>query len=201
MSEGQSAGSQGQAAQSQQGGQGQGSGSQGTTNGQGSGTPEYVTKADYDALVSKLDDVISDNVRYRQERRQSSGNQGGNSSNNQNNQGSQNDATSKLSGEMETLRAELRVERFTNAITSAATAAGALNPSRIARLLDINDVADEKGNVRDAGKLIEKLKQSDPYLFGKVVQGGGDGGAGNGTNEGNQPTDMNAIMRREARRR
>lgn len=206
MSEGQGVGTQGANTQTQNGNNGQGNGSQGNS-GQGNESPKYVTLEAFETLTTKLDDVLADNLRYRQERRQGKQGNSGQSTNQQGNNQNGNESgntgnanTANVSAEVETLRQELRTERFRNDIISAATAAGALNPSRIPQILSMEDLADEKGNVPNAAKALETLKKSDPYLFGRVVQGGGDGGAGNGDDQGTQPKSMNQLIRQAAKR-
>jgi hypothetical protein len=194
------------AGQGQQGQQGQQSASQGQAggnSGQSQGqNPEYVTKADFDAIVTKLDEVLADNARYRSERRQGrqQGNSGEGSQQGNRNGDSGSSADNQTANELATMKAQLRTANFRNDITAAATRANAIIPERIWRLLDIEEAgADDLGYVKDADKVIASLKKEAPQLFGATTQGSANGG--NGSNQGNtDPNDMNAILRRDIRR-
>jgi hypothetical protein len=194
MSDGTAANAQGAAAAGTQGAAAQGANAQGQT-GQGTGTPEYVTKADFDTLSTQLAEVLADNKRYRDDRRAAKGQGAANGT--AATSGTAN-ADSTVAAELATLQSELRTERFKNDITAAATKAGAVIPAQLYRLLDMEDVADDKGNVKNADKVIADLKKSTPALFGAVVLGGADGNNGNGSQS--DPASMNDLIRKGARR-
>lgn len=177
------------------GGQGTGANATGTNqntnqNSQGAGSgdgsnddaPQYVLKADFDTLATKLDAVLADNKRYRDDRRKQRGqNQGGNGGG----QGDESrDDSDNGTNEMATLRNQLRQANFRTDITTAAIKAGALVPEDMHRLLSIDDAdidVDELGYVKNADAAIAALKTSRPQYFGDgkpTVNGGADGGSG-----------------------
>jgi hypothetical protein len=91
----------------------------------------------------------------------------------------------ELEGEVSRLQKETRTAQ----VVAAAAAAGAVNPERVARLVD--------DDAEDVKKAVADLKKSDPYLFARPGGGSADGGAGgNGTTK----LDMNSLIRRAAGR-
>lgn len=188
-----------------------GNGTNNTGNGQGAGggegsddgAPQYVLKADFDTLVSKLDDVLKDNKRYRDERRQqrnqsqgSNDNGGGDDSRNGTNDNGG-------SNEMATLRTQLRQANFRTDITTAAIRAGAIVPEDIHRLLSIDDGdidVDDLGYVKNADAVVAELKKNRPQYFGSTVNGGADGGSGS-TNRQRRANSFNDQLRNEMRAR
>lgn len=197
----------------QQGGQGQQAG-QGSNAGQGNSgqgqESQFVTRADFDALSQKLEDVLADNARYRQERRQGrqSNNGGGNNQQNGGNNGRGGNSDSGLDGnngndvsdQLTRMQTQLRTANFRNDITAAATRAGAVIPADLYKLIDIDDTdADDLGFVKSADKAVAELRKKMPALFNASVQGGADGG--NGNNQSSNPANFNETLRRDFRQR
>lgn len=91
--------------------------------------------------------------------------------------------------ELETENVQLKQQSRRSDIVAAAAAAGAINPQRVARLID--------DDAEDVTKAVAELKKSDAYLFGRPGGGGADGGAG-GREAGSE--DMNTLLRRAAGR-
>jgi hypothetical protein len=179
----------------------QGAGNTGENTGANSAS-EFVSKADFDSLAKKLDDVLADNKRYRDARRKNGG------SNESNSGGSTVGSTSTNDGdgagdnaELSTLRSMLIDSNFRQSITSAATAAGAIIPDQFYRLLDRDEVEmDEIGNVKpnESKRVVEEYKKQHPQLFQTSNPGNINGGA-NGRGRGDS-TDMNTLLRQGARR-
>lgn len=196
---GQGTGANGNSGTNNTGNQGAGGGANG--DGSGDDAPQYVLKADFDTLVSKLDDVLKDNKRYRDERRQHRNqNQGGNDN------GAGDDSRNGTNGndgsnEMATLRKQLRQANFRTDITTAAIRAGATIPEDIHRLISIDDSdidVDDLGYVKNADAVVAELKKSRPQYFGATVNGGADGGSGN-TNRQRRANSFNDQLRSEMR--
>lgn len=74
-------------------------------------------------------------------------------------------------------------------IKAAASAAGAVNPARVAQLIE--------PGTEDAEKAVAALKKSDPYLFNRPGAGSADGGAGGEPPKGRS---MNDLIRQAAGR-
>lgn len=92
---------------------------------------------------------------------------------------------------LENLERENRELKVGGAILTAATDAKAFNPGLIASMLGPKVTLDDKGQPTNLQDLLKELRQSDPYLFKRVDQGGGEG---NG--EQNQPAgSMNDLIR------
>jgi hypothetical protein len=194
-----------QGQQGQQSGQGQQGATQQGQSGQGQES-QFVPMSAFTALSEKLDSVIADNVRYRQERRQGrNSNNGGNNNQQNGNSGgaggsdSGNDGND-VSEQLTRMQSQLRMANFRNDITAAATRAGAIIPAELYRLIDIDDTdADDLGYVKNADKAVADLRKKTPALFGSTVQGGGNGGDGN--NQPTRPANFNDELRRDFRQR
>lgn len=163
-------------------------------NGQGSGEIDITNHPAFKALATKLDNVLSDNAKYRQRLRSflsdDEGGQGnGNGSGNTN--GASNEAAQMLQ--------ELREERALNRLSAAATRAGFRTPDLVLNFVKLSEVADEKGNVANPDAVIADLKSKYPELFRPVQEGNGDGGAGNRGRNGGNGADMNAAIRNRLR--
>lgn len=77
---------------------------------------------------------------------------------------------------LEALEAENRTLKVGTAIQKAATDAKAFNPALIASMLDAKVTLDDQGNPTNLPDLLKDLRQSDPYLFKRADQNGGEGG-------------------------
>lgn len=171
---------------------------QGAQNQQGNqnqNQPEYVSKADFDTLNTKLDAVLKDNAKYRSRLREV--NKASGNSSDSNGDSSSDDANAM--SEVTTLKNKLRVSNFRNAITSAANKANSIVADDLYRLLDIDEYADDDGNVKNADAIMEELKKTNPNWFGKAQAPASING-GEGNNGNNGQFDMNAEIRAAARR-
>lgn len=181
---------------SAQNGAAQGAGNQNPSN-QNQNQTEYVSKADFDAAMGKLDAVLKDNANYRKRLREVSKASG--SSSDSNGDSSSDNADSNAMSEVTTLKNKLRVSNFRNAITSAANKANSIVADDLYRLLDIDDYADDDGNVKNPDAIMEDLKKSNPNWFGTAKApasiNGGEGSNGNGGT-----FNMNDEIRAAARR-
>lgn len=199
--------SQGQSQNQNQNGNQSSQGQNGNQNQQSqgqSGSDQFVSKTDFDLLAAKLDDVLADNARYRQQNRSKGANGGANGNQGVSQSGDSNAGNSDLEKRVNDLTAKLTQANFRNDLSAAATRAGAHDPGDVATFISMDSLnPDDNGNVKpaDADKAIAALKKTKPYLFGAVVQGGADGGAGNGSNGSANPNDMNSIIRGELRRK
>ena len=119
-------------------------------------------------------------------------------------QQNQNGDQSNLAAQLLTLQRELAEERETrkaekinSQLISALASAGAVNPAKAVRLIDLSDLdIDETGAIVDPGAAVRTLKAEMPTIF-TTSKGNGDGGAGNGGAGGNT-SDMNSLIRRRA---
>lgn len=172
-------------------------GANGTSANQNQNQPEYVSKADYDSLVTKLDKVISDNAKYRGKLREGkpTGNAKGNDSDSD---GLESDLSEKLAA----MQTKIKTANFRAAITSAANRANSVIADDMYRLLNVDEYADDDdGNIsaKNADAIMEELKKTNPKWFEdkKVPPAGINAGAG----DSNSPTtDMNVLIRRAAHR-
>lgn len=98
--------------------------------------------------------------------------------------------------ERERLRQENRTLKVGAALTSAATDAKAFNPARVAEMLDAKVELDDDGKPTNVAQLLKDLRKSDPYLFKRASQDGGEGNGGDGAPTGT----MNDTIRSMARR-
>ena len=172
-----------------------GQGSQNGSNngsGQGSESVDIANHPAFKALASKLDNAISDNAKYRQRLRSLIGEDEDDSDNGKGKGKGKDDASAEI-------LAELRSERALNRLSSAATRAGFRTPDLILNFVDLNEVADKKGNVTDPDAVITSLKSKYPDMFRAVQEGNGDGGAGNRNRNGNGSGDMNSAIRSRIR--
>lgn len=88
--------------------------------------------------------------------------------------------------ERDRLAREAWTARATSALTAAATKAGAIRPDAVARLADINAVAENGSNADD---LIAELRESFPELF-KSSPGPADAGSGTGSTPNRSINDL-----------
>lgn len=154
---------------------------------------EYVSKADFDAFLKTHEEVLADNKKYREKLRE--GKTSGNS-NSANSDSANSDSNG--SDEVTTLRTQLRMSNFDRDISRAADKAGCIISDTLYKLLDIDDYADEMGNVKKADAVMEKLKKDNPNWFAAPkAPPNVNGGAGGG---GADPNDMNARIRQAAHR-
>lgn len=91
----------------------------------------------------------------------------------------------------------LRNLRAKAVVTDAARDAKARSANAVYALAVDQLEYDDDGNPTNVADVIASIQKSDPDLFGEIVQGKGDGGAGTDSNEG---SDMNAILRKMAGR-
>lgn len=92
---------------------------------------------------------------------------------------------------LERLEAENRALKVGTAIRTAAADAKAFNPDLIASMLDAKVTLDDKGQPTNLQDLLKDLRQSDPYLFKRADQNGGEG-----TGQESAPTgNMNDVIR------
>lgn len=111
----------------------------------------------------------------------------------------------RITGERDDLKAnydkalaDLRSERSKNIVTAAARDAKARSANAVYALVAPELTYDDDGKPTNVAELIIALQRSDPDLFGEVVEGSGDGGAGSTTTTS---SDMNSIIRGMAGRR
>jgi len=90
--------------------------------------------------------------------------------------------------ELAQLRDEIRLSR----IEAAAAKAGAVYPDAVASLIPADAV-----DAREIERAIANLRKDRPRLFNTQTV---DGGAGNGSENGTSPQDMNALIRNAMRR-
>jgi hypothetical protein len=83
-----------------------------------------------------------------------------------------------------------------NAITAAASAAGAIRPDAIAKLIDISKAEIDGGAVANADDLVSEIQTAFPELFHQPAQrpGNADAGAGKGKPTG---ASFNDTLRRQ----
>ncbi|MEO1959800.1 MAG: phage scaffolding protein [Paracoccus sp. (in: a-proteobacteria)] len=93
---------------------------------------------------------------------------------------------------LETLEKENRTLKVGSAIQSAAEKAKAFNPALIVSMLDSRVTLDDKGEPTNLQDLLTSLRQSDPYLFKRANQ---DGGEGTGQQQGQPAGSMNDLIR------
>lgn len=164
-------GASGQATQAQGAGQAAGGGDRG------------------DSLEAKLERVMAENARFREERRQAA---------------AAAEAEKPLADQLEQMKAELASERSQRqeqslraAAVTSATKLGYRNPDMAFRLLDIDAVEYAKdGSPANVEKLLTKVAENDPYLLASADFGGGNKGeppAGSGN-------EMNDLIRSAAGR-
>jgi hypothetical protein len=188
----------------------QGSGTQSGTEGASllPGQNAGESLADYAArMTSELTRARQDAGRYRTELRKYQPAEGQQGAQGQQ-AGAQGNDLSAITAEIATLKQELenernarKSERTTTTLISALAQAGAVNPSRAARLIDTSTevelAADGTPTPESVSAAIAKLKADTPGIFSDV-RGSGDGGAGNiGQQAG---TDFNDLIRQRARR-
>lgn len=163
-----------------------GSGNAGAT---GSTTADTVSKSEFDALSKKLDGVLTDNANYRKRLRQVVTGEDDDGDG----KGSKTDKQAEI---LDRVLQGARRDRFTSQVTTAAVKLGAPFPEQVVSILNISDVADEEGNVKDVDKVVTDLKTKYPNLF-QVTQGFGDvnGGAGGGSSRKKTAADVNQQIR------
>jgi hypothetical protein len=101
---------------------------------------------------------------------------------------------------LETERANLRNERLSIRIETAAARLGFIDPEAAVRLLDRSSIEfDEQGNPKGLDKALKDLLSAKPYLKGQAQ---GSANAGEGNRGGAAPTGsgMNDLIRRGAGR-
>lgn len=91
----------------------------------------------------------------------------------------------------ERLERENRDLKIGGALRDAATAAKAHNPQRVVDLLTAKVELDDEGKPTNVQDLLKDLRKSDPYLFKRAQQDGGEGNDGDAAPSG----DMNSVIR------
>lgn len=186
---------QNRTANAQNGSSGQGSqNGSNNGNGQGSEAVDIANHPAFKALASKLDNAISDNAKYRQRLRSLIGEDEDDGDNGKGTGSGKNKADPSAE-----ILAELRSERALNRLSAAAMRAGFRTPDLILNFVDLNEVADKKGNVSDPDAVITSLKSKYPDMFRAVQEGNGDGNAGSRNRSGNSGGDMNSAIRSRIR--
>lgn len=98
---------------------------------------------------------------------------------------------------LEALERENRTLKVGGAIRTAAEGAKAHNPTLVASMLDAKVTLDDQGAPTNLQDLLRDLRQSDPYLFKRA-----DNDGGQGTGQEGQPTgNMNDTIRSALRAR
>lgn len=183
---GASSGSQSQAAQGAETGAANSQAATAGNNAQGVDTSQFVSKSDFDAIQAKLTKLESDNKKYRDRIRALADDDeesGG--------KGKGKDSTSAV----EEMLSLARKDRFESQITTAAVKAGAAHPELVVRALDIDEVADKNGSVKDAEGTVAKLKEKYPNLFQAQSGNPAINGGNDGSRRPRNSADMNAIIR------
>lgn len=156
------------------------------------GTEEYVSKSELTALTKKLDSVLADNAKYRAKIKALA------SDDDSDDTGTGGGKPDKNAEKLVKALAAARVDRFTSQVTTAAVKLGAEHPELVVRALDIDEVADDLGSVKDVDKVVGDLKTKYPNLFAKAQNNGfGDvnGGTSGGNNRKRTSADVNAEIR------
>ena len=197
-----STGTQGQGQESTQGqgGQGQESGGQQGSQGQGQqAAPEFdlntiqdpAVKAYLEKVQKDAQEARQEAARYRTERNTYQSQAQTLQQQNETEQQRQEREATERQERLEALERENRDLKVGSAIRSAATEAKAFNPNLVAEMLNAKVTLDDKGTPTNLQDLLKDLRQSDPYLFKRVDQGGGEGGG-----QESQPTgNMNDVIR------
>lgn len=78
------------------------------------------------------------------------------------------EAAQAAQAELTALRDRLRTQTITSALTQAATAAGAINPAQVVKLLDLDVDLDDDGNITtDIASAVTTFLGENPHLVGK----------------------------------
>lgn len=105
---------------------------------------------------------------------------------------------SALEAEKATWERERREFVVRQAITTAATTAGALYPDALWKLVDFASLEfSDDGQPTNADKTVEEVKERYPALFGSSKPGSADGGPRGGATGGDKPN-MNDLLRAAA---
>lgn len=111
----------------------------------------------------------------------------------------------RLTGERDELKTnyekalvELRDAKAQGIVAKAARDAKAISPNAVYALISRDLEFDDDNKPTNVDALIAGVQKSDPDLFKEIVNGSGDGGAGNTNGAGSD--DMNAMIRRAAGR-
>lgn len=153
-----------------------------------------VSKEAFDALTAKLSALESDNKKYRDRLRAIV-----NDDEEDSGSSKQTGKSDKAATEALELMRELRQERALNVLSSAAAKANFLYPDTVLNYVDLDEITDKKGVVKEPDKVIAGLRTKYPKLFGGTVDGSADAGAGVAST-GPNTTDMNALIRARSRR-
>lgn len=178
-------GTQGAGQEPPQGGtQGQESGNQGNQSQQGQQDAQGVSldaiqdpavRAYLEKVQKDAEDARREAARYRTERNTFQQQVQTFQRQNETDQERQQREAQEAQERLERLEQENRALKVGSAIRSAATDAKAFNPDLIASMLDARVTLDDQGNPTNLQDLLKELRQSDPYLFKRVDQGGGEG--------------------------
>ncbi len=106
------------------------------------------------------------------------------------------DAVENLTKDLGERDANLRAMTVKNALTEAATKAGAKYPTLLVSELSGAVEVSKTGEVTNADALVTQAKKAYPELF-RVVDGGADGGKGRDSQSSGR-TDMNRLIRQQA---
>lgn len=179
-------------------GQGQESGQQGNQQGQ-QGTEgidlstiqDPAVKAYLETVQRQAQEARQEAARYRTERNTFQQQVQTFQQQNETDQDRQQREAQEAQQRMEALEKENRALKVGTAIRTAASDAKAFNPDLIASMLDARVTLDDNGQPTNLQDLLRELRQSDPYLFKRANQ---DGGEGTGQESG--PTgSMNDLIR------
>ena len=152
-------------------------------------TSEFVSKSELTALTKKLDGVLADNAKYRAKIKALASDDDSDDTSG----GKPDKQAQKLANLLQAARSD----RFTAQVTTAAVKLGAEHPELVVRALNLDEVADDLGNVADVDKVVGDLKAKYPNLFSKTQQGFGNvnGGDSGGNNRKRTSADVNAEIR------
>lgn len=150
-----------------------------------------AVRAYVEAQQRQAQEARQEAARYRTERNQFSEQVQTFQRQNETDQDRQQREAQEAKERMETLERENRELKVGGAIRTAAEGAKAFNPGLIASMLGAKVTLDDQGNPTNLQDLLKDLRQSDPYLFKRADQNGGEG-----TGQQGQPTgSMNDLIR------
>lgn len=183
---GQGAGQGQESAQQQQAGQ------QGTDQGIDLSTiQDPAVKAYLEKVQKDAQEARQEAARYRTERNTYQSKVSEFERQNESDQERQQREAQEAKERLEALEQENRDLRVGSALRTAATDAKAFNPNLVAEMLNSKVTLDDKGQPTNLQDLLKDLRQSDPYLFKRANNDGGEG-----TGQEQEPTgNMNDTIR------
>lgn len=150
-----------------------------------------AVRAYVEAQQRQAQEARQEAARYRTERNQFSEQVQTFQRQNETDQERQQREAQEATNRLEALERENRELKVGGAIRTAAEGAKAFNPGLIASMLGAKVTLDDQGNPTNLQDLLKDLRQSDPYLFKRADQNGGEG-----TGQQGQPTgSMNDLIR------